>query len=125
MRFYIIILLFLLSCNTGFEPDSKVLLSWTWVQSSGGFAGQTTTPASTGDEIRIEFTTKTYKKYVNSVLEEDLKYSVAEEKSIISNEPVEIITFSNGWRQSYEVTDSTLFLMDECYDCFMHEYKKE
>ena len=113
-----------LACDNGVEPDSPFLGKWTWVSSSGGFAGTIETPASTGKVISVEFTRKKFRKYVNSVLTEEMKYSVATEKSIFSTSELEIITYSHDWRQSYLVKGDTLFLSDECYDCFGHVYVK-
>ena len=96
--------------------------SWLWVSSSGGFAGTIETPASTGNEVVIEFTAKTFKRYVNGSLDEDLRYKVKLEESIFSTELEEVVTFSNGWRQSYLINGDTLFLSDECFDCYGHVY---
>lgn len=123
MRKIIIGLLVLLAaCNSTVDPDRQLLDSWQWVSSSGGIAGVIQTPASTGDQVVIEFSDKTYEKYVNGSLDEDLGYRVKMEESIFSTDLEEIITYSNGWRQSYMIRGDTLFLSDECYDCFGHVY---
>jgi hypothetical protein len=114
-----------LSCDSKITPSNDMLGTWTWVKSVGGFAGQVNTPASSGDQITIEFSKNRYKKYVNGTMEDDLKYSIKLEKSIFNDENIEVITFSNGWKQSYSINDSSLFLSDECYDCFLHEYTRE
>ena len=126
MRLVIIILsIFLVACDSGIDPDSKLLNRWQWVSSSGGFAGTVQTPSTTGEEITIEFSSKKYKKFVNGSLTEDLRYKVKLEESIFSTEDEEIINYSNGWRQSYLIRNDTLFLSDQCYDCFGHIYIRE
>jgi hypothetical protein len=114
----------LLSCESAVEPDSRLLDSWQWVSSSGGFAGTMETPASTGEEVMIEFTAKKFRKYVNGSLTEELGYKVKLEESIYSTEPEEVINYSNGWRQSYLIKDDTLYLSDQCYDCYGYIYVK-
>ena len=111
-------------CDQKISPDSDLVGSWTWISSSGGFAGSIQTPANSGDEISIEFTKSRFKKYVNGVLKDDLRYSITLDESIYSTERLEIIKFSNGWRQSYSATKDTLILNDECYDCYQYIYKR-
>lgn len=125
MRKLIFILLpLLLACENRVKPDVNLVNNWQWLSSSGGFAGQILTPASTGDEVSIEFTSKKFRRYKNGSQVEDLRYSVKLEKSIFSTEDVEVINYSNDWRQTYRIAGDTLYLSDECYDCFFHTYIK-
>ena len=115
----------LLSCDEKIEPDSNLLGTWIWVKSTGGFAGRTDTPSSTGQQITIEFSKNRYKKYVDGDLVDDLRYVIKLDNSIFSTEMEEIIIYRNDWRQTFLVTEQSLILSDECYDCFQHEYKRE
>jgi hypothetical protein len=124
MRKLVILFLALSACDPGIKPDAELLSEWQWVSSGGGFAGQVLTPASTGEEITVEFTAKKFFKYVNGQLTEEFRYTIKLEESIFSTEPQEIINYSNGWRQSYLIKDDTLYLSDQCYDCFGHVYVK-
>jgi len=125
---YIILTLFILvvtGCDQKISPDSNLVGTWTWISSSGGFAGSIETPMSSGEDIRIEFTKSRFKKYVNGVLTEDLRYSIRLDESIFSTEKMEIIKFSNGWKQSYSTMSDTLLLNDECFDCYQSVYKRD
>ena len=123
--FVVLLTALLLSCDQKIEPDSNLLGTWTWVKSTGGFAGGTNTPSSTGQQITIEFSKNRYKKYVNGSLVDDLSYVIKLDNSIYSTENEEIIIYGNEWRQTFVVTEQSLILSDECYDCFLHEYKRE
>lgn len=121
----ITILIFITSCDSGVKPEHGLMYQWNWLGSSGGFAGQTITPASTGDKIIIEFTSKKYLKYVNGQLEEEVRYSIKEGESIFSTQKTNIIELRSGWRQSYKISGDTLFLADECFDCSGHVYVRK
>ena len=66
MKFKFLSFLFLgltsLCTNQDEKPD--IIGSWTWVESSGGFAGKTINPETTGDSISIVFTKKKYKYFI-------------------------------------------------------------
>lgn len=45
------------ACSTGLDPEIEDLVGeWDWVESSGGIAGLTLTPASTGETMTLRFT---------------------------------------------------------------------
>lgn len=117
--------LLIISCDSGINPDSALLTEWDWVSSIGGFAGTISTPATTGENVSIEFTKSTYRKYVDGDLRVEMNYNHANGESIYSAETVPIITYHNNWRQSYTIKGDTLFLNDECFDCFGHVYVKK
>jgi len=79
------------------------------------------TPKTTGNEIIIEFSLNTCKKYVNGILDNEITYKIEMGNSIIKNEETDIITLENEWRQSIELNGNKLTLYDECYDCFQNE----
>jgi len=104
---------------------NEILGSWEWVESTGGIDGRTDTPASTGNQIVIEFLAGNYKKYVNGELDEEMTYKLEEGESMIFGKRTVMIIYQNGWKQSIERCDSKLILHDECSDCFRNEYTKE
>lgn len=118
----ITILIFITSCDSGVKPEHGLMYQWNWLYSSGGFAGHTISPASTGDEIRIEFSSKKFHNYVNGQLDEEVRYSIELGESIYSTQKTNIIKFRNSKKQSFKVSGDTLFLADECYDCYGHVY---
>ncbi|NJO88248.1 MAG: hypothetical protein HC831_04200 [Chloroflexia bacterium] len=44
------------SKNAKTQVQTEIIGRWTWVETSGGFAGGITTPETTGNQITIEFT---------------------------------------------------------------------
>ena len=106
-----------------FEPE--MFGRWEWVKSTGGIDGRTETPASTGEQITIEFLIGTYKKYVDGKLAEEMTYKIDVGESMISGENSVIIIYQNGWKQSVEFENDNLILQDECSDCFRNEYTLE
>ena len=106
-----------------FEPE--MFGRWEWVKSTGGIDGRTETPASTGNQITIEFLIGTYKKYVDGKLAEEMTYKIDVDESMISGESSVMIIYQNGWKQSVEFEDDNLILQDECSDCFRSEYTLE
>ncbi len=103
--------LYLLSGCKKDEPlnpiQEKLLGSWEWIESSGGFTGGTSSPSSEGYTIRIEFTREgRYKEYRNNKQTTVLKYSVVEGAS----------TFPpNKTFQVKKVIESGIFQKEENY----------
>jgi hypothetical protein len=117
-------------CSCSVEVEEKVFEPemfgrWEWVKSTGGIDGRTETPASTGEQITIEFLIGTYKKYVDGKLSEEMTYKIDVGESMISGENSVIIIYQNGWKQSVEFENDNLILQDECSDCFRNEYTLE
>jgi len=131
MKRIILILLFIglfSSCSDDEDGHlfvAEIIGGWNWVESTGGIDGRTDTPASTGNQIVIEFRAGSYKKYVNGELEEEMTYKLEEGESMIFGKKTVQIIYQNGWKQSIERCDSKLILHDECSDCFRNEYTKE
>ena len=103
-----------------FVPD--ITGHWKWVQSIGGIDGRTETPASTGNEIELEFLAGFYKKYVNGELEEEMTYEIKVGESLLFGKKTLMIIYENGSKQSINLMGNKLFLIDECLDCFHNEY---
>jgi len=97
---------------------------WEWVRSVGGIAGNTITPESAGYTKMTQFLRdSTYHEYRNGSLFLSARYRLyqkslgnvhADVLQIDDFEPTQIVT----------VTDSTLELMDECIDCYLHSYRR-
>ncbi len=108
------------SCsNNDDNTNISFLGNWNWISSSGGIAGITETPESTGDERKIEITTDSLKGYINGSLNFKSKITIE------TNEPREVIVLENGFRIIVDFNDNNLLLIDECVDCFISEYSKE
>lgn len=58
MGFLTPVLFLALSVSAQSKAAKKLIGTWVWVETSGGFAGTITTPQSENREIKIQFTTK-------------------------------------------------------------------
>jgi hypothetical protein len=109
-----------------YEPQvlDHLIGDWEWVRSVGGIAGNTITPESAGYTKTTHFQTdSTYQEYRNDTLflstrfrlyQRPLGKVLVDMLQIDDFEPAQIVT----------VTDSTLDLMDECIDCYLHSYRR-
>lgn len=114
-----------LSCsNDDHDIDDQVLGNWEWIQSSGGIAGTTETPDSTGNSIMLEITRTAIKQFINGTLSFETGYSIKSQESTIFGGIRNMIIYENGFKQSFERVGNKLFLSGECNDCFLSEYEK-
>lgn len=112
------------------EPDfpaeyQALIGHWDWVSSSGGFYGETQTPESIG-ETREFYLMDHFivERYVDSDLISTDKFRFAEFEEIHSGETVVGLKFDSGINQtfSFSAMKDTLYLYDQCYDCFVSAY---
>ena len=102
----------------------KVFGSWEWVQSSGGIAGRIVTPETEGYTKTAHFRNDwTYKEERNDTTFLETTYQAY--KDTVGNSTFNMLQI-NGWEPMaiINVTDSTLELMDECIDCYLHSYRR-
>lgn len=126
--YYLILTIFLFfSCaeKTDFEDSPSIIGNWIWVESSGGIAGQTHTPESTGNQVVLKISDESIKKFENGELISERTYEIEYGESIRTTDMVQLIDYENGFKQSFERNENILYLFDECYDCFQSEYVKE
>ncbi len=116
-----------LSCSNDADTDTNAQLLgiWDWISSSGGIAGITETPESTGNTITLEISNSTVKRYVNGNLESELNYSIASGESIVFGEQREMVIYENEFKQTFGLAGNQLTLYDECNDCFVSQYERE
>ena len=115
------------------ESDSKIFSEslygvWIWSESSGGIAGMRLTPITEGYSSVIEFhQSGIYKEYKNEQLEMTSKFTLTTGNTIYTSEIANLIEFeAYPIMQSIEFGKSdTLFLRDECFDCFVHTYVRK
>jgi hypothetical protein len=135
LLFLVLISTILVSCSkdrTNTKPDSidvpsSLIAKWNWIYSTGGFAGITYTPASTGEVRRIEFAADyNFKYYVNDILKSENKFEIQKLKSITNHDSTLMIIIKNSWPiQSFSFRSSdTLILFEEYYDGFEHHYTR-
>lgn len=116
----------ILSCSQNDDDSNTSLIGqWNWKGSSGGIAGTTETPQTRGENRKLEISTNSIKSYQNGTLNFQTKYSIEVHKSLIFNEPREMIIQENGFRQILNISGNTLILIGDCTDCFTSKYTKE
>jgi hypothetical protein len=108
--------------NTGVEKN--LIGTWSWVSSSGGIAGTTNSPASTGKNIDLKFTSDNkYFYYTNGVISSQGTYKLSTEKSIVDGTNKSSIVFSDDGERVIDKIDNTnLYLSDNYYDGFSSSY---
>jgi hypothetical protein len=127
MRHYYLLLFIafsFLNCTNDDENINKieVIGNWNWIESTGGIDGRTDTPTSTGNQIRLEISRNSIKKFVNDVEVFNLIYSIETRQSILFGENRDLIIFENDFNQTIELSENQLILFDECTDCFRNVY---
>ncbi len=119
------------------DPELENLFgNWEWIQTSGGIGGITFTPATEGYTIELEFNKNgIYKSFKDGKKTEKRKFYLTEGQSILSSETAYIIEYDKTGlfncnthivNQSVEFAgQDTLYLHDECWDCYGYIYVKK
>jgi hypothetical protein len=108
------------------ETPIALIGSWNWLYTSGGYAGNLSTPQSTGEIKRIEFNANNdFRYYINDLLKSEHKFQIETGKTITSQDNALIIKDILWIRQSISFrTTDTLVLFDECYDGYTHYFNR-
>ena len=138
--FIVLISAFMSACRkditTPNSESEKLFGKWTWVQSAGGIFPSEKSPKTEGYSSSIEFSDKgIYKTFKDGKQTDKMKYSLSEGKSIYLPGKGIIIEFKDvglfdkdntPLKQSMQFFgNDTLFLSEECYDCYSHLYVRE
>jgi hypothetical protein len=106
-------------------PQVQLQNVWTWQRSTGGIAGGTQTPASSGQQRKIEFDPNgTVRFYTNGQLTRTDTYTVQPGSSIRSGQTVDMIHYGTSFKQSFQISGKKLLLWDEVYDGYESEYQR-
>lgn len=108
--------------NEGTISQARLTGNWQWVESVGGIAGTTETPSSTGNEIMLEITPASIKKFTNGTLTKMWPYTIASGQSIFGGNRLMVIYEDDSAPQSFTVVEDELVLTDECHDCYENRY---
>jgi len=99
---------------------------WTWVESKGGFGGWTLTPESEHLTRKLVIDDFFYKEYVNDSLVLDTEYDLGiSDDVLLGTEEKTYISFKSGGEQAIIISKSELHLIDQCFDCYHHRYKRK
>jgi hypothetical protein len=122
---FLFLLTIIISCSDNGDTNNKNLIgTWSWVSSSGGIAGTTETPASTGKNRDLKFTSDgKYFYFTNGVLSSQGTYNIEIKKSNLYQTNKNAIIFSkDGYMIIEKIDDSNLFLSDDNFDGFGSSY---
>ena len=131
---FILLIIFFIACSkkttaiSQTTTDQKLMGTWKWVRSSGGFANQTRTPESIGENRSLQFANDhQYFIYKNESIISFGTYAIETRQCIHDHTNKPWINFSspNDNDQMIEKMEETnLELSDEVYDGFDHFYTK-
>ena len=108
--------------------NAKLLGKWEWIESKGGLSGNSIiTPNSTNKTVYLEITNDKIKRFENGILISNIFYVLESKRSIFSGTFVQTIVYDQSaqMQQSFGITNNSLILNDECYDCFAHTFVKK
>lgn len=121
--YFIFCLILFTACSATQESGNESLYgTWNWIGSSGGIDGRTETPETTGRTMALQFSKNVLKKYNNGNLIQELPFSIQVRESIIDGAPRKMLIYEEQSKQSFNLSNDTLTLFDECYDCFVSRY---
>lgn len=113
------------SDNSVAPPPEDLLGSWTWVSSTGGFAGDTRTPGTTGYTEAILFRPDgRFELYRNDSLRSATTFAVRRESTMFHPGVGEVVHYGSGHmdQEATHAGPDTLLLADRCIDCYIHIY---
>ena len=102
---------------------ATIIGNWTWIDSKGGIAPITYTPASTGKIIILTITANEVIEKTNGVITNTWAYSINTQNSIFGGSR-QMLIFSTRVNQSYEIIENQLLLNDECFDCLSNKFSR-
>src|SRR5262245_41651013 len=110
------------SCSKEHSQPAGLVGTWNWVYSSGGIAGITETPASTGQTRSMEYTANgQFQSDINGNLRYG-QYQIVTASCIHNGGTTNQVKYSNGLSQTFVSTHDSLILDDEVYDGFRSIY---
>ena len=125
--FSIILIINLIGCKKEDECFKAIGINgeWVWIESVGGIGGWTLTPESEGIMKKLIIDDFKYKEFVNDslVLETEYELGISDE-TLLGTEEKTFIRFESGGEQAIVISDSELELIDQCFDCYNHRFKR-
>ena len=120
-------MLFISCCkiNTPNAESEKLFGKWRFVSSSGGFAGTGNTSYSSNDLYEYK-ENGTFSHYQGNQLIDQSSFSLQLGPSITSQTDQLLIQYGTvGYKQSFQISNDTLFLSDEVFDGFQYVFVKQ
>jgi hypothetical protein len=111
--------------NTPNAESEKLFGKWRFVSSSGGFAGTGNTSYSSNDLYEYK-ENGTFSHYQGNQLIDQSSFSLQLGPSITSQTDQLLIQYGTvGYKQSFQISNDTLFLSDEVFDGFQYVFVKQ
>lgn len=95
-----------------------MLGAWTWIESSGGFGGETIVPNDASTQT-LYIDRYKFHRFVNDSLIMETGYELT---SAYGWDVV--IEYDSGGADALMVEGSRLKLIDLCFDCYVHTYER-
>jgi len=127
--FFILLVTVSIGCNKETDcPESNNDLKgeWIWVESVGGIGGWTLTPESQNVTKKLVIDDATFSEFVNDSLIFKSTYTLGiSEKVLIGTTEKTYIRYESGNQQAILINGADLELIDQCYDCYFHRYRRK
>lgn len=129
----------LIACGDGLDAGAtcrsaapELCGRWAWVQSVGGFAGATITPATEGFTLRVEFgEDASYRLLKGEAVVTAGRYEIADASTIFSQVPATVVRYEPApqallfdVQQLEFIGPDEVLLRDDCNDCFGHTFAR-
>ncbi|MGH2624917.1 MAG: hypothetical protein ACRDE7_14715 [Sphingobacterium sp.] len=115
----------LVGCSSNKVGSKSINLegNWRWVEKSGGYAGRTTTPETTNEEIHLQITKDSIFYYNSGELVSQQSYELIQTQSLLDKKNYWSFKGSDP-KVLLEKTNNLLIIREDCYDCFTNKYEK-
>jgi len=108
------------------ESNSGLKGEWTWEESVGGIGGWTLTPESQNLTKKLVIDDATFSEFVNDSLIFKSTYTLGiSEGELLGTTEKTYIRYDSGNQQAILINGSELELIDQCYDCYSHRYRRK
>lgn len=127
--FFIFLVLVTVGCNKEndcLHGSNDLKGEWTWVESVGGIGGWTLTPESQNVTKKLVIDDVTFSEFVNDSLIFKSTYTLGiSEKELLGTTEKTYIRYQSGNPQAILINEADLELIDQCYDCYSHRYRRK
>lgn len=107
-------------CTTGLNGE------WIWTASYGGLGGWTLTPESEMATQKLVIDDFFFREYLNDSLVFESEYDLGiSEEPLLGTEERAYIEFGSGGIRAIIIGASELELIEQCFDCFSHQYRRK
>lgn len=114
--------LIIIGCSVLKTNNSLYNGTWLLQSKSGGFTGRTLAPDV---ETKLVIKNNKMRMYENGKLVSENAFELEKRKVIQSSEIEDVIVNNHFKKQSVTISNDTLIITDQCYDCFTYYYIKE